>query len=132
MDALTFDTDNNGQLTCPLPGCSAPLNLDRSYRIPLMEFDDGTDNKGDPGDAVADGWQVTCDEGHTIDRNDQESDWREPFRLSWLLVTGHGQAETCAWCGEPFTVGDAHPHDDELGYGYHHGECWDNRYGEGA
>lgn len=133
MGDLTFGTDDEtGQITCPIPGCGAPLNLVRSYCIPLVKFANDEDNGGDPADAVSDRWEVTCEAGHTVDCNTQESDWREPFRLSWLLVTGHGQPEACAWCGMPFAVGEAHPHDDELGYGYHRGECWENRYGEGA
>lgn len=138
MGPLAFGTDENGQITCPLPTCDAPLNLDRSYRIPLYEFDDGTDNIGDDT-GIADGWTVTCDEGHTIDRNTQESDWREPFSLRWLLETGKGQPPTCAYCGEPFGFGEERSAeglnlsaDGREGSWFHAGDCWTNRHGEGA
>ncbi len=134
-----FDADECGQLKCPIPDCGAPLNLDRSMRIPLVEFDGGQDNLADPVDAVADGWEVTCDEGHTIDRNSHESDWREPFSLHWLKATGKGQPPTCGWCGEPFGLTEERKaeglnmdRDGREGRWFHEGECWINRHGEGA
>ena len=135
---FSFGTDENGQITCPIPGCGAPLNVDRSMRIPLVVFDGGEDNHAAPVDAVADGWEVTCDECHTIDRNTQESDWRESFSLRWLLETGKGQPPTCAWCGEPFGFDESRKAeglnlspDGREGRWFHEGECWRNRHGGG-
>jgi hypothetical protein len=116
-------TDAHGSLICPIPGCDAELYLNRTYSIPLGMPDDGDDDTGSPVDAVTDGWDVGCIEGHTIDRNDQSSDWREPFSVRWLLAVGHGQPPRCGYCNAAFDVGEAWQFDED-GASLHPGECY--------
>lgn len=129
--AYGFGRDVFGQVTCPIPGCDAPLNVDRSMRIPLTPYDGNEDNTAPAEDAVSDVWEVTCDDGHTVDRCEQDTNM-DPFSLEWLLVTGHGQPTLCAWCGQPFRIYEKHRVTEDYPDHFHEGECWDNRGGEGA
>lgn len=57
------DVDEFGQITCPIPSCDEPLNLERSYSIPLIAEQD---SHHAATNAVADHWTVECIAGHVL------------------------------------------------------------------
>lgn len=121
----------DGALTCPLPGCDAALYVVRTCSVPLWHPDALPEvertYRAPADDSVSDSWTVECEEGHRIDANDQENDWREPFGLDWLIARGHGQPPLCAMCSEPIDHGS--PHRGNVppsgGHDLVHAGCWD-------
>lgn len=57
------ETNEHGEIKCPMGLCDATLYLVLTYCVPLGARDSGTFG---PADAVTDRWQVECVNGHVI------------------------------------------------------------------
>lgn len=60
----------NNEALCPTKGCSGELYLTLTSNIPLYTVDPPWPGAGsatyEPSDAVSQGWEVVCTEGHTV------------------------------------------------------------------
>lgn len=64
------DCDARPEMTCPVAHCGADLYLTITSCIPLYRINPPWPGAGEatygPEDAVSDGWEVTCTDGHTL------------------------------------------------------------------
>lgn len=95
------------EAVCPVWGCDAPLYLTISSCIPLYAINPPWEGAGEatytPTDAVSDGWEVECADGHKVwnhvdqiradnaaglTDDDETGDTAPTFKIDLLLAHG--------------------------------------------